>query len=69
MPTGHIVLVLPGLDSAQAPDPTTRQTLARVGRATLEAEHRVFITINNKAEGCAPASVLALASAGAILAA
>jgi hypothetical protein len=32
-------------------------------RATLDAGHRVFVTINNKAEGSAPASVQALAVA------
>ncbi len=47
----------------QAEDPDTRLTLARVAAATLDAGHRAFITINNKAEGCAPASVLALAQA------
>ncbi len=47
----------------QAPDPETRQTLAQVLAATLGAGHRVFVTINNKAEGCAPASVRALAEA------
>lgn len=47
----------------QAPDLPTRATLARVARATLEAGHQVFITINNKAEGSAPLSVLALAEA------
>jgi uncharacterized protein YecE (DUF72 family) len=50
-------------DRLLAPDPATRQTLARVARATLDAGHRVFITINNKAEGSAPASVRALAEA------
>jgi len=50
-------------DRLQAPDPATRHTLARVARATLDAGHRVFITINNKAEGSAPASVRALAEA------
>jgi hypothetical protein len=29
----------------------------------LDAGHRVFVTINNKAEGSAPLSVLALAEA------
>ena len=48
-------------DRLQAPDPTTREVLARVARATLDAGHAVFITVNNKAEGSAPASVLALA--------
>lgn len=32
-------------------------------RATLDAGHRVFVTINNKAEGSAPLSVIALAEA------
>lgn len=50
-------------DRLQAPDAATRATLARVARATLQAGHRVFITINNKAEGSAPHSVLALARA------
>ncbi len=50
-------------DRMQAPDLPTRQTLARVARATLDAGQRAFITINNKAEGSAPASVLALARA------
>lgn len=48
-------------DRLQAPDEATRRTLARVARATLDAGQRVFITINNKAEGSAPASVLELA--------
>jgi hypothetical protein len=50
-------------DRLRAPDEPTRQALARVARATLDAGHRVFITINNKAEGSAPASVRALAEA------
>jgi len=50
-------------DRLQAPDPGTRATLARVLHGTLAAGHRVFVTINNKAEGCAPASVAALARA------
>ncbi len=50
-------------DRIQAPDPATRGALARVARATLDAGHRVYITINNKAEGSAPRSVLALAEA------
>jgi uncharacterized protein YecE (DUF72 family) len=50
-------------DRMQAPDEPTRHTLARVMRATLEAGHRVFVTINNKAEGSAPALVAALAAA------
>jgi uncharacterized protein YecE (DUF72 family) len=50
-------------DRLVAPDPGTRHTLARVARATLDAGHRVFITINNKAEGSAPHSVTELARA------
>lgn len=50
-------------DRLQAEDPDTRAVIARVARGTLEAGHRVFVTINNKAEGCAPASVAALARA------
>jgi uncharacterized protein YecE (DUF72 family) len=50
-------------DRLQAPDEPTRATLARVIAATLEAGQRAFVTINNKAEGSAPASVRALAEA------
>ena len=50
-------------DRIQSADPATRAVLARVARATLDAGHRVFITINNKAEGSAPLSVLQLARA------
>jgi uncharacterized protein YecE (DUF72 family) len=42
-------------------DPQTRAALARVALATCEAGCPVYITIGNKAEGCAPASVVALA--------
>jgi uncharacterized protein YecE (DUF72 family) len=48
-------------DRLQAPDPATRATVARVAAATLEAGHRVFVTVNNKAEGSAPLSVVELA--------
>jgi uncharacterized protein YecE (DUF72 family) len=48
-------------DRLCAPDEATRRTLATVARATLDAGHRVFVTINNKAEGSAPASVVELA--------
>lgn len=47
----------------QAPDTGTRQALARVALATARAGQPVWITVNNKAEGCAPASVWALAEA------
>lgn len=50
-------------DRLQAPDPATRETIARVAAATLDAGHRAFITINNKAEGSAPLSVIELARA------
>ncbi len=43
------------------PDPATRSTLARVIRATAAAGQPVYVSINNKAEGSAPLSVLALA--------
>jgi len=45
------------------PDPATRTVLARVMSATAAAGHNVYVTINNKAEGSAPLSVLALAGA------
>jgi uncharacterized protein YecE (DUF72 family) len=54
-------------DRLQAPDPATRNSLARVMAATLGAGHRVFVTINNKAEGSAPLSVIALAQSLAAL--
>jgi uncharacterized protein YecE (DUF72 family) len=50
-------------DRLRAPDIATRATLARVAAATLDAGRQVFITINNKAEGSAPASVRALGEA------
>ncbi len=42
-------------------DPETRTTLARVIHATVRAGHPAYVTIGNKAEGCSPLSVLALA--------
>ena len=42
-------------------DPETRATLARVINATVKAGHTAYVTLGNKAEGCAPMSVLALA--------
>lgn len=45
------------------PDPETREVLARVIVATVAAGFHSFVTINNKAEGCAPLSVQALAKA------
>ncbi len=45
------------------PDPETRNTLARVIRGTTGAGHAAYVTVNNKAEGSAPLSVVALAEA------
>lgn len=45
------------------PDPETRDVLARVIVATTAAGFHSFVTINNKAEGCAPLSVQELAKA------
>ncbi|HEX2010343.1 MAG TPA: DUF72 domain-containing protein [Roseateles sp.] len=45
------------------PDPETRAVLARVIRGTTAAGHKAYVTISNKAEGCAPLSVRALAEA------
>jgi uncharacterized protein YecE (DUF72 family) len=44
-------------------DPTTREQLARVIAGTIKGGQRVFVTINNKAEGSAPLSVDRLARA------
>jgi len=49
-------------DRLQDPDPETRAVLAKVAAATAAAGHNAYVTINNKAEGSAPLSVLALAS-------
>lgn len=43
------------------PDPDTRRTLARVAAATAQAGFPAYVTIGNKAEGSAPASVIELA--------
>lgn len=45
------------------PDPDTRNTLARVIAGTTKGGQNAFITLNNKAEGSAPRSILALAEA------
>ncbi len=44
-------------------DAPTRHTLAKVIHATTQAGHRAYVTVSNKAEGCAPLSVAALAEA------
>ncbi len=45
------------------PDPETRTALARIVRGTAAAGFPVYVSVNNKAEGCAPLSVVALAQA------
>lgn len=50
-------------DKLVDPDPETREVLARVIVATVAAGFHSFVTINNKAEGCAPLSVQELAKA------
>lgn len=50
-------------DRLRSPDLATRDALRRLARAHLDAGQEVWITINNKAEGSAPASVRALAQA------
>ena len=42
-------------------DPETRAALARVINATTQAGYPAYVTLSNKAEGCAPLSVVALA--------
>ncbi|WKB53518.1 DUF72 domain-containing protein [Eleftheria terrae] len=44
-----------------APDPATREVLAKVIAATAIGGHAVFVTVNNKAEGSAPLSIWELA--------
>jgi len=43
------------------PDPQTRQVLALLAARAFKGGQKVWITANNKAEGCAPLSVLELA--------
>ncbi len=50
-------------DRMRSPDSQTRATLAKVVHGTLSAGHRAFVTVNNKAEGSAPHSVIELARA------
>jgi uncharacterized protein YecE (DUF72 family) len=50
-------------DRLQAADPSTREALAKAVVATLAEGYRAFVTINNKAEGSAPLSVVELAKA------
>uniref|UniRef100_UPI0009F92AD6 DUF72 domain-containing protein n=1 Tax=Variovorax sp. KK3 TaxID=1855728 RepID=UPI0009F92AD6 len=50
-------------DKLVDPDPQTRDALARVIAGTTGAGHPAYVAINNKAEGSAPLSVVALAQA------
>jgi hypothetical protein len=50
-------------DKLHAPDPKTRAALAQAVVATLAEGYRAFVTINNKAEGSTPLSVVELAKA------
>jgi uncharacterized protein YecE (DUF72 family) len=50
-------------DKLVDPDPETRNTLARVIAGTLAGGYSATVTINNKAEGSAPLSVVELARA------
>ncbi len=45
------------------PDPETRAVLARVIAGTVGAGQLAYVSLSNKAEGCAPLSVVALAEA------
>lgn len=47
------------------PDPQTRATLVKVMCATAQAGFDVYVTVNNKAEGSAPLSVVEIARAAA----
>jgi uncharacterized protein YecE (DUF72 family) len=48
-------------DRLQEEDPVARQSVADLAAAHLARGHEVYVTINNKAEGSAPLSVLRLA--------
>jgi uncharacterized protein YecE (DUF72 family) len=50
-------------DKIMDPDPETRAELVRVITGTANAGQNVFVTLSNKAEGCAPLSVIELARA------
>lgn len=47
-------------DKMMDPDLQTRATLARVIKGTASGGQNVFVTVSNKAEGCAPLSVVEL---------
>jgi uncharacterized protein YecE (DUF72 family) len=48
-------------DRLRAPDPSAREATARLALEAARAGRAVFVVINNKAEGSAPASIEALA--------
>jgi len=48
-------------DRLAAPDPDTREEIARICAAALRAGRPGVVIVNNKAEGCSPRSVFALA--------
>jgi hypothetical protein len=50
-------------DRMQDPDRETRLALARVIAGTIGAGQNAYVTLSNKAEGCAPLSVIELARA------
>lgn len=50
-------------DRMADPDPRTRALLARVIAGTVGAGQPAYVSLSNKAEGCAPLSVIALAQA------
>lgn len=50
-------------DKLVDPDVATRTALAKVIAGTASAGQNVFVTLSNKAEGCAPLSVIELARA------
>jgi uncharacterized protein YecE (DUF72 family) len=50
-------------DKLMDPDPPTRATLARVITGTLKGGQSAYVTLSNKAEGCAPLSIVELANA------
>ncbi len=43
------------------PDPRTLEGLARMCKAAMKAGHTVYVIVNNKAEGCAPLTLVELA--------
>ena len=49
-------------DRLQAPDEAMRHDAVGVARRALQRQKRVFILVNNKAEGCSPLTVVALAT-------